>query len=347
MRYSKTLELPSSLRLSTVAILTVLSLLQMSPIIALQVAVIGTTGNIARETVELLSKSGIKTRCLLRHDINSVDISPKSPTNNSSSMEVAAYLNALPNVEMIMGDVTDKQSVNDLVQGCDAVMALQGPPKPNPITALIPFLSDPSSKSHPYMISYIGIKNVIEAVNAMDDTAGVKPHIIRITGKGEDPFSFFSILINMLGNLAKGWNYEGETLLRKSGLDYTIIRPGILNGDYQEQKKARMLKDNGTNMKVSPVSYTQIAELCVDCLKYDNVRKSTLTVMNVDEFEGENEYGILLKDVQSDSRYFPESLISEHRSGARLGGFIVFVLSGGFLKGISSLLGTFYMMLSR
>jgi len=207
MRYSKTLELPSSLRLSTVAILTVLSLLQMSPIIALQVAVIGTTGNIARETVELLSKSGIKTRCLLRHDIKSVDFTPKSPTRNSSSMEVAAYLNELPNVEMIMGDVTDKQSVNDLVQGCDAVMALQGPPKPNPITALIPFLSDPSSKSHPYMISYIGIKNVIEAVNAMDDTAGAKPHIIRITGKGEDPFSFFSILINMLGNLAKGWNY--------------------------------------------------------------------------------------------------------------------------------------------
>lgn len=115
----------------------------------------------------------------------------------------------------------------------------------------------------------------------------------------------------------------------------------------KSRKKARMLKDNGTNMKVSSVSYTQIAELCVHCLKYDNVRKSTLTVMNVDEFEGENEYGILLKGVQSDSRYFPESLISEHRSGARLGGFIVFVLSGGFLKGISSLLGTFYMMLSR
>lgn len=255
-------------------------------------------------------------------------------------MEVAKYLNNLPNVEMIKGDITDKKSVNDLVQGCDAIMALQGPPKPNPITTLIPFLSDSSSKAHPYMISYIGIKNIIEVVNAMDNTSGVKPHIIRITGNGEDPFSIFSILINMLGNMAKGWNYEGETLLRKSGLDYTIIRPGLLNGDYKEQKKARMLKDNGTSMKVSPVTYSQIAELCVDCLMYDNVKKSTLTVMNVDEFQGEDEYGVLLKEVEKDSRYFPESLISEHRRGARLGGLMAFVLFGGFLKGISSLFAT-------
>jgi len=348
MRYSKTLERPSSLRLLMVAILAVLSLLQINSTNALQVAVIGTTGKIARETVELLSKSGIKTRCLLRHDINSVDISPKSPTNNSSSMEVAAYLNALPNVEMIMGDITDKKSVDDLVQGCDAVMSLQGPPRVNPINALIPFLSvDPSSNTHPYMINYIGVKHIIEAVKDMEDKSGVKPHIIRITGNGEDPFSIFSILINMLGNMAKGWNYEGEELLRKGDVDYTIIRPGVLNGDLQEPKKARMLKDNGIKMKVSPVSYTQIAELCVDCLKYDNVRKSTLTVMNVDELEGENEYGVLLKEVQSDSRDFPESLISKHLSGARLGGYMVLVLFGSFLKGISSLLGTFYMMLSH
>ena len=34
--------------------------------------------------------------------------------------------------------------------------------------------------------------------------------IVRVTGKGETPFSIFSVLINTLGSMAKAWNYEGE-----------------------------------------------------------------------------------------------------------------------------------------
>lgn len=44
-------------------------------------------------------------------------------------------------------------------------------------------------------------------------------------GKGEDPWSVFSILINGLGSMAKAWNYEGEQLLRScKDVDYTIVR---------------------------------------------------------------------------------------------------------------------------
>ncbi len=192
------------------------------------------------------------------------------------------------------------------------------------------------------MINYIGVKNIIDAAKESDK----KPRIVRLTGKGEDPFSIFSILINMLGCLAKGWNYEGEALLRDSGLDYTIIRPGILNREYQEEKNARMLKDNGENLKVSLVSYTQIAEVCMNCLSYDNTKKSTLTVMNVGENEGEAEYGPLLEKVESDKREFPTSLISKHRAGARLGGLLVFSFLGIMLKGIQALATTVIVALS-
>ncbi len=97
-------------------------------------------------------------------------------------------------------------------------------------------------------------------------------------------------------------------------------------------------KDDGENLKVSQVSYTQIAEVCLNCLSYDNAKKSTLTVMNVGENEGEAEYGPLLEKVGSDRREFPSSLISKHRAGARLGGVLVFTFVGVMLKSIQAII---------
>ena len=315
------------------AIIVTLLVQTITTVEALQVAVIGTTGNIAQTAIRQLSKQNITTRCLLRHDISNI-----MPVDDpQSSREVAASLASLPNIEMIQGDVTDPASLLKLVQGCDAILALQGAPKPNVIKSLIPFLSNPEASSHPYMINYVGVQNIIDAAHG---TPSVK-RIIRITGKGEQPYSIVAILINMLGNLAKGWNYEGEVLLRKSGIDYTIIRPGLLKKDYTEPTKARGLVDNGGDMKVSVVSYHQIAQVCIESLQYDNTKKSTLTVMNVDENEGEEDYGVLLGNVIEDQRVFPDSLIREHRMGARFGfvGLCCFLV--GVLNGLKGVVGLF------
>jgi nucleoside-diphosphate-sugar epimerase len=302
---------------------------------SLQVAVIGTTGNIGSAVIKQLSKQNIRTRCLLRHDISNVPVKD-SP---STSKERAAYLASLDNVEMVQGDVSDPSSIIELVKGCDVIMALQGAPRTNPLLSLFPILSDKTATYHPYTTNYIGVKNIIEAAEA---TPCVK-RIVRITGKGEDPFQFFSILLNMLGHLGKGWNYEGEQLLRQSGLDYTIVRPGILKGsdDYTEPPKARGLVDDGMDMKVTFVTYDQIADLCVKSLKYDNTKKSTLSVMNVEENTGEDSYDGLLAKVQADRREFAPSLIDKHRMGARLGFSVLCILFVGFSKGVLGLISLF------
>ena len=147
--------------------------------------------------------------------------------------------------------------------------------------------------------------------------------IVRVTGKGEEPTSFFTVLINMLGNMAKAWNYEGEQLLRTSGVDYTIIRPGVMGRNDIPTNKVRALADNGQDLKVTAVTHSQIAELCCDCLGYDNAAKSTLTAMNVDEGSGEDSYAPLLEKVKPDSRKFPSTLLEEHKRGARNGAAIL------------------------
>jgi len=306
-----------------------------------RIAIIGTTGILGRAAIQNLSSRSIQTKCLLRHPISPSTTPSIEPT--ASSTEVAAYLATLPNVEMVQGDVNDVNSLVTLFGGCTSVLALHGATAPNPIIkGLIPILYRETNPSHPKMVNYHGVKNIIHA--ATEENSSIR-RIIRITGKGETPFSFFSIVLNMLSGMAKGWNYEGEQLLRtqphtpnRKVVDYTIVRPGIMQtkdmGD-----EVLGLKDNGGDMKVTPISYDQIADLCIESLKYDNCARSTLTAMNVDEGMGEREYGILLKGVKEDSRSFPVSLIQEHKRGARIGTTILVVLLTVVGKSLQLILG--------
>jgi len=206
------------------------------------------------------------------------------------------------------------------------------------------------------MINYVGMQNVIQAVKEQQqqqqqqkDSTTTKPtvkRIVRLTGKGEQPFSFFTILINMLGSMAKAWNYEGEQLLRKSGIEYTIVRPGLLKSkdDYNIPPKAKMIKDNGGDLRVSPVTYDQIANVCIDSLGYHNCAKTTLTVMNVEEGQGYDDYSEILPLVQMDeleNDRYPESLLEKHRMGARIGFVALCLFAFGVVNAIKGIVGLF------
>mmetsp|Transcript_45813 Transcript_45813/g.69103 ORF Transcript_45813/g.69103 Transcript_45813/m.69103 type:complete len:243 (+) Transcript_45813:316-1044(+) len=183
------------------------------------------------------------------------------------------------------------------------------------------FLNDDSDTSHPRMVNYEGVKNIINAVRSSKNCK----RIVRVTGKGEEPWSIFSILINMLGNMAKAWNYEGEELLRQcTDLDYTIVRPGVMGTPNVAEGAVLALKDNGGDLKVSPVKHETIASLCIECLYYPNAARSTLTAMNVPDGEGEKTYAPLLAKVSPDSREFPASMLEGHRTAARTGAAVLF-----------------------
>lgn len=290
------------------------------------VAVTGSTGRLGRRVVESLSKQGVATRCLVRRDIPS----DTKPNVNGSSVEVAAYLQALPNVELIKGDVTNQESIETLMNGCTSVMSLHGPVPGSPWKSLLPPLlggTKEDDPTHSKTINYVSLQYMIQAAKKSDSFG----RIVRITGKGEDPYGIFTILINMLGNMAKAWNYEGECLLRQSGLNYTIIRPGIMSPD-EFPGKVKALKDDGQDLPVSKVGYDQIANLAVECLDFENAAKATLTAMNVEDGEGEETYPPLLKLVEPDRRNFPPSLLAEHKNGARLGAAVLVGFAAVFGK---------------
>ena len=114
-------------------------------------------------------------------------------------------------------------------------------------------------------------------------TTGCK-RIVRLTGKGETPWSIFSILINGLGSMAKAWNYEGEQLLRAADdIEYTIVRPGVMRGEEADlPANSLALGDDGADLKVTSIPHASIARLCIDSLSFANAGRTTLCAMASD-----------------------------------------------------------------
>jgi len=288
------------------------------------IAVVGPTGKLGRTAVQLLSERGIATRILCRH-VPSSKVSIEPPSAAASSADVIAYLSSLPNVELVRGDLSDVSSLTHLLDGCTACLALHGAVRTVKPTDLLPWVDESLEASHARQVNFVGVRNILAAAQASQTCR----RVVRITGKGESPWSIFTILINSLGSMAKAWNYAGETVLRDptdaGDIEYTIIRPGVMDSSPVAQR-ALALADNGGDLKVSPISYAAIAELCVDCLSCPNAAGATLTAMTVTEGQGQDSWHPLLKVVAADTRTFPDrdTLVSEHYRAVRTVSSVIF-----------------------
>ena len=308
------------------------------------VAVIGGTGRLGRLAVQQLLDRNIPCHLLVRR-LPQCE-SPTSLADCASSEQVAAFFQQHPNISLFEGDVTNPVALKAVVQDCRACLALWGSTRRSKISDLWnPNVAD-TDPTHAKQVNYQGVINLIEACQA-----GQCPRIVRITGKGEDPTGFFSILINLLGSMAKAWNYQGEQALRASPVDYTIIRPGVMSeqGATTQPGKVVSLKlaDNGGDLPVARIRYADVATLCLDCLDYPNAARCTLTAMT-GETEGDGSGGGetswkgMLATVQADRRQFPSDMLDQHYAVVRkvvytLGG-IVFIALAVLFKVIASLL---------
>ncbi|EJK64664.1 hypothetical protein THAOC_14578 [Thalassiosira oceanica] len=260
----------------------------------------GTTGRLGREAVQILAAKGIETRCLLRHAIDP-SVRP-SLEKDASSAEVARFL------------------------------ALHGPVRPPPLQSLFRRLPE-KDPLHSKSVNYEAVKNLINAARKSDTCK----RIVRVTGKGEEPYSFFTVLINMLGNMAKAWNYEGEELLRGANdIDYTIVRPGVMTNESIDTSNRYALEDNGQgHLPVTAVAYSQIA-------------RSTLTAMNTKQANaGEASYAPLLAKVRADTKQFPKTLLEQHKLAARRGAIKLTVFGAVFMAGVLSLVKTAFSFLGK
>ncbi|MDX2222986.1 MAG: SDR family oxidoreductase [Rhodospirillaceae bacterium] len=176
------------------------------------VLVAGATGKSGRAIITSLLDQGYAVRAMVRNPAKATDLGA--------------------GVELVTADVTKKETLPAAVKGVDYVISTIG---------AVPFGADVPEK-----IDYQGVADLVDAAKA----AGVK-HFGLMTSMGagsEDP----NEQLNKMFNMILKWKGKGEEHLRKSGLPYTIVRPGGL-ADCEPGK---------TGLKVSTMKGTGGGQVC-------------------------------------------------------------------------------------
>jgi uncharacterized protein YbjT (DUF2867 family) len=185
------------------------------------VLVAGATGGVGQLLTAKLLDRGFKVRALTR-----------------SREKTAAVLGDAPGLEVVYGDMREASTLPAALQGVSAVACCTG------TTAF------PSKRwdggNNPENTDYIAVKNLIEAT-----PRGIQRFVLTTSAGVERSGSFPFIILNAFGVL----KYKGmaEKELRKSGLPYTIFRPGRLtDGPYTSYDLNTLLKGiSGTRQAIT------------------------------------------------------------------------------------------------
>lgn len=152
------------------------------------VVVAGATSKSGRAIVKSLLEQGYTVRAMVRDAAKAGDLGA--------------------GVKLVVADVTKPESLKDAVKGGDYVLSLIG---------AVPF-----GKDVPEAIDYHGVAALTDAAKA----AGVKQfvHMTAIGSGSDDP----TVQLNKMFNMILMWKGKGEDYIRKSGMAWTIVRPGGL-----------------------------------------------------------------------------------------------------------------------
>ncbi|CAM9368093.1 unnamed protein product [Ectocarpus fasciculatus] len=271
---------------------------QLPPLKDQQVLVTGASGNVGQLVCLRLSKQGFKVRAMVR-DLDGFYPRKEEMGNGP--------------IELVLGDVLDKASLEAHMAGCSACIACHGASRASSVSDWWTRLKN-TEKEHPYNVNYIGTMNILDAAQR----AGVK-RFVRLTGLsvGLSAFNPFTYLLNLMISMAIKWQHKSEQAIReaaeRSGLDYTVVRPGALTHDKRPKDACLMLECDGkpTSMWKSQPMYKigrqDVANLLVAAMANKRAAKATLSCSwgKDKKREGPRSWKKLLAAVNADTSPLP------------------------------------------
>ena len=227
------------------------------------ILVAGATGGVGQLVVAKLLEQNISVRALSRDKAK------------ASSM----FDNR---VEIVEGDIRDPNTLTAATQDVTHIICCTG-------TTAFPslrwdFINLFQAKNTPQEVDGEGVKNLVAAAGK-DLKRFVFISSCGVLRKESFPFN----ILNTFGVLDA--KLQGEEAIKNSGLAYTIIRPArLIDGPYTSYDLNTLLKAKTDGKKAVVIgtgdtlngetSRIDVANACVECLKYDSTVNKTFEIIN-------------------------------------------------------------------
>ncbi len=159
-----------------------------------------------------------------------------------------------PTVELVTADVLNPDTLATAMRDCTVVLCATGAKPSFDITG-------------PYQVDYQGTKNLVDVAKAQ----GIE-HFVLVSSLCVSQFFhplnlFWLILV---------WKKQGEEYLQKSGLTYTIVRPGGLKN---EDNNDNIVMKSADTLFEGSLPRTKVAQVCVEALFTEASRNKIVEIV--------------------------------------------------------------------
>ena len=209
-----------------------------------RVLVIGATQGTGYQISTLLLQEGYRVRALARNEA-------KAKRTLSSPVEV------------VVGDITRAGTLPAAIKDVDHVIFTAG------------VTQHPAGERLIIATEYDGVRNTITAAR----NTGFNGRFLYMTSIGGTKSSLAAILLNLIQRNTLKWRRYAEDEIRRSGLDYTIVRAGFLTNS-PGARRAIEVSQRGYPLALKyRISRADVAETFVQALKHPQTRCTTFEVV--------------------------------------------------------------------
>ncbi|GHT88762.1 epimerase [Alphaproteobacteria bacterium] len=160
--------------------------------------------------------------------------------------------------QLVVGDVLKPESLKEAIGDSTVVLCATGA-KPS---------FDPTS---PYKVDYEGTKNLVDAAK----TKGIE-HFVFVSSmcasKLFHPLNLFWLILV--------WKKKAEEYIQKSGLVYTIVRPGGLKN---EDNNSSIVMSSADTLFEGSIPRTKVAQVCIEALTQAASRNKVVEIVAKEE----------------------------------------------------------------
>lgn len=162
-------------------------------------------------------------------------------------------------VELVQGEVGNRASLEAALADCTVLLSATGArPSLNP--------------TGPYQVDYDGTKNLVDAAKA----AGID-HFVMVSSlcvsKFFHPLNLFWLVLY--------WKKQAEAYLQRSGLTFTIVRPGGLKNEDDDPRPLVMAPAD--TLFEGSLPRMKVAEVCVEALFEPAARNRIVEIVAQEE----------------------------------------------------------------